>query len=95
MAALQKILLDVEMTDGTVYEDIRASLADMIEYSDTRARHKWPSLEDDPIRGGAYLAYAAMKRLNMYDRNKGFDEFTQDCVMVSGDFGGDDEVNPI
>ena len=90
--AMQKVLIDVEMMDGTVHEDIRVILADMIRYSDVAQRHKWRSLEDDPIRGGAFLAYAAMTRMGIYDSNKGFDEFTNDVAMVSADFG--DAVDP-
>ena len=90
--AMQKVLVDVEMMDGTVHEDIRGILADMIRYSDVAQRHKWRSLEDDPIRGGAFLAYAAMTRMGIYDSNKGFDEFTNDVAMVSADFG--DAVDP-
>lgn len=90
--AMQKVLVDVEMMDGTVHEDVRVILADMIRYSDVAQRHKWRSLEDDPIRGGAFLAYAAMTRMGIYDSNKGFDEFTNDVAMVSADFG--DAVDP-
>lgn len=90
--AMQKVLIDVEMMDGTVHEDIRVILADMIRYSDVAQRHKWRSLEDDPIRGGAFLAYAAMTRMGIYDSNKGFDDFTNDVAMVSADFG--DAVDP-
>lgn len=90
--AMQKVLVDVEMMDGTVHEDIRVILADMIRYSDVAQRHKWRSLEDDPIRGGAFLAYAAMTRMGIYDSNKGFDDFTNDVAMVSADFG--DAVDP-
>lgn len=90
--AMQKVLVDVEMMDGTVHEDIRVILADMIRYSDVAQRHKWRSMEDDPIRGGAFLAYAAMTRMGIYDANKGFDDFTNDVAMVSADFG--DAVDP-
>lgn len=90
--AMQKVLVDVEMMDGTVHEDVRVILADMIRYSDVAQRHKWRSLEDDPIRGGAFLAYAAMTRMGIYDSNKGFDDFTNDVAMVSADFG--DAVDP-
>lgn len=85
--AIQKIMLDVEMMDGTVHENIRPILADMIKYSDVSQRHKWRSMEDDPIRAGAFLAYAAMTRTGMYDANTGFDQFTNDVAMVYADFG--------
>ena len=89
--AIQKIMLDVEMMDGTVHENIRPILADMIRYSDVSQRHKWRGMEDDPIRAGAFLAYAAMTRTGVYDANKGFDEFTGDVAMVYTDFGDSPE----
>lgn len=85
--AIQKIMLDVEMMDGTVHENIRPILADMIKYSDVAQRHKWRGMEDDPIRAGAFLAYAAMTRTGLYDANTGFDQFTNDVAMVYADFG--------
>lgn len=89
--AIQKILLDVEMMDGTVHENIRPILADMIRYSDVAQRHKWRGMEEDPIRAGAFLAYAAMTRTGAYDANKGFDDFTADVAMVYTDFGDSPE----
>lgn len=90
--AVQKIMLDIEMIDGTVHENVRAILADMIRYSDVAQRHKWRGLEEDPIRASAFLAYAAMTRTGLYDANKGFDEFTAEVAMVSADFG--DALDP-
>lgn len=85
--AIQKIMLDVEMMNGDVHENIRPILADMIKYSDVSQRHKWRSMEEDPIRAGAFLAYAAMTRTGLYDANIGFDQFTNDVAMVYADFG--------
>jgi hypothetical protein len=85
--AIQKIMMDVEMMDGTVHENIRPILADMIKYSDVAQRHKWRGMEEDPIRAGAFLAYAAMTRTGLYDANTGFDQFTNDVAMVYADFG--------
>lgn len=90
--AMQKITVDVEMIDGTEHNDVRVILADMIRYSDVAQRHKWASLEDDPIRAGAFMGYAAMTRLGLYEPTRGFDEFVNDVAMVSADFG--ETVNP-
>lgn len=89
--AIQKIMLDVEMMDGTVHENIRPILADMIRYSDVSQRHKWRGMEEDPIRAGAFLAYAAMTRAGVYDAGRGFDDFTNDVAMVYTDFGDSPE----
>ena len=90
--AMQKIHVDVEMMDGTEHENIRVILADMIRYSDTARRHKWGGMEDDPVRAGAFMAYAAMTRTGSYPADKGFDKFTADVAMVMADFG--DAVDP-
>lgn len=89
---MQKVTLDVEMLDGTVHEDVQVILADMIRHSEVAQRHNWPSIENDPLRGGAFLGYAAMTRQGLYPKDKGFDEFVNDVVMVYADFG--DAVDP-
>lgn len=89
---MQKILLDVEMLDGTIHEDIRVILADMIRHSEVAQRHGWPSIDNDQIRGGAFLAYAAMTRTELYPKDRGFDDFVNEVAMVSADFG--EEVDP-
>lgn len=91
--AMQKIIVDVEMVDGTEHKDIRVILADMIRYSDVAQRHKWPSLENDPIRAGAFMGYAAMTRMGLYDKTRGFDDFVNEVAMVNADFG--DELEPM
>lgn len=90
--AIQKISVDVELLDGTEYNDVRIILADMIRYSDVARRHNWQSMEDDPVRAGAFMAYAAMTRTGVYDANRGFDDFVDDVAMVAADFG--DTVDP-
>lgn len=91
--AIPKITVDVEMLDGNTYEDLRVIGADLIKHADVAKRHKWGSIEDDPMRAQFFLGYAAMTRTGNYDRNKGFDEFIEDVAMVAGDFG-DDAVDP-
>ena len=65
---MQKILLDVEMLDGTVHSDVRIILADIIAYSDAARRHGWGSPDDDQIRASAFMAYAALGRIGTIDR---------------------------
>lgn len=91
--AIPKITVDIEMLDGTEYEDIRVIAADMIRHSDVARRHKWGSMEDDPMRAQIFLGYAALTRLGHYPADKGFDDFVADCAWVAGDFG-DDAVDP-
>lgn len=92
---MQKILLDVEMLDGTTYNDVRIILADIIDYSDTARRHGWGTIEDDQIRASAFMAYAALGRMGCIDRTTyGFDQFVTDVAMVYGDLDGGDAVDP-
>lgn len=82
---MHKMLFDVEMTDGTIHQDVRAILADQIKYSEVRARHKWPAMQNDPLRAMAFIAYAAMTRTGLYDAQKGFDDFTNDVAQLEMD----------
>lgn len=92
---MQKILLDVEMLDGTMHEDVRIILADIIDYSDTARRHGWGTIEDDQIRATAFMAYAALGRMGHIDRTTyGFNDFVSDVAMVYGDLDGADAVDP-
>lgn len=92
--ALPKLLLDVEMIDGTIHENVRVILADMIRHSETAQRHKWPtSIEADQVRATAFYAYAAMTRTGLYDSNRGFDEFCNDVAMIGAE-GMDELVDP-
>lgn len=92
--AIPKVTVDVEMLDGTVFEDLRVISADMIRHSEVAKRHKWGSMEDDPIRTQIFYGYAAMTRLGHYPADKGFDEFVADNAMVAADFGDGDGVDP-
>lgn len=90
---MQKITVDVEMLDGTVHEDVRIIMADLMAYSDTARKHGWGSIQDDEIRSQAFLAYAALGRIGKIDRTTyGFNDFINDCAMVYADFG--DDVDP-
>lgn len=86
--AMQKILVDVEMLDGTEHTDVRVILADMLRYSDTAQRHKWPNMQTDMLRAGAFMAFAAMQRTGLFPVESGFDAFTNQVAMVAADFDG-------
>lgn len=90
---MQKIIVDVEMTDGRKYDNIRVILADMIRYSDVSRRHKWGTMEEEPIRAIAFMTYAAMVRLGYFDGDKGFEEFSNEVVWIESDSGVED-VDP-
>ncbi|MCT1804382.1 hypothetical protein M3B20_01355 [Corynebacterium sanguinis] len=87
---MNQISLDVLMADGTEHKDVKAILADQVAYSMTRQRHKWPTMEEDPLLFGSFVAYKALTRLNLFTGS--WDEFTQQCAQVSSNLETDDEV---
>ena len=88
--ATTRLILDVEMVDGTVHEDVSTTLADQVLYSTTRNKHKWPTLQEDPTMFINFIAYAAMKRENRFTGT--WDEFCNQCAGVGE--AGADEVDP-
>lgn len=86
---IQKITVAVLMDDGQVH-NVDTILADQINFSTTRQRHKWPSAADDPILFGSFLAFSAMKRVGLFGGS--WDEFTAQVAAV--DLAGVDDVDP-
>ncbi|MFW0784504.1 hypothetical protein AAFP35_08265 [Gordonia sp. CPCC 206044] len=78
------------MTDGSVYNDVKTTLADQVEYSKTRQKHNWPSIQDDPSLFINFLAYAAAKRLGYFGGT--WDEFCNQCAAVGE--AGEEELDP-
>ncbi|MGV0868450.1 hypothetical protein [Corynebacterium kalidii] len=83
--AMQKMLVDIEMLDGTEFEDIRIIWADMMRYSDTARRRKWGPMEEDKLTATGFMAFAAMQRLGLYSADKGFDTFNTEVAMIYSD----------
>lgn len=79
---MQKKFATVEMSDGTIHDALRLTYSDQVKYAEVARRHKWGTPEDDAIRMGGFLAYAAMVRLGLYDQAKGFDEFVTDVADI-------------
>ena len=89
--ALQKMHLEVEMVDGTVYTDITPTLADQMAYSRTRQSQKWAPMSEDPITFVNFLAFSALRRRGDFDG--GFDKFCNEAVAV-GESEPSEDVNP-
>lgn len=87
--ATARITLDIEMLDGTTYEGVRTVLKDQVSYSTTRAKHGWPTMQDDPTLFINFIAYSALKREGKFSGT--WDEFCETCAGV-GDASGDDDV---
>lgn len=92
--ALTRILLDIEMEDGTVHTDIKTNIADQMLYAKKARMEKWGSIAEDPLTATIFLGWAALHRLGKYD--KGFNEFVNEAAAVqpSNIEEGDDEIHP-
>jgi len=88
---MQAMTVDVLMVDGTEHKDVQVILADQVGFSETRQRHKWPSMQDDPMLAGNFMAFLAMKREGLFEGN--WKQFTEQTAMVLAEEAG--EVNPI
>lgn len=85
--AIQRMVLDVEMEDGTVHTGIKTNIADQMLYSRKSKMEKWGSVSDDPLTFLNFMAFAALSRLGLYP--KGWNEFINDAAAV-GDSGSED-----
>lgn len=88
---MKSINLSVEMENGETHA-LAAKIKDLNRTEEIAARLKWGTNQESPFRWLTFLAYAVMTRTGLYDVTKGFDEFQEDCAMVSD--GEDEEVNP-
>lgn len=86
--AIQRIILDVAMLDGTEYEGIVVTTGDRMRLADTARRQKWGGLGDerDADRSTTFLAYCAMSRLGHFSGT--WQDFIDQSETVSGQDGG-------
>lgn len=86
--ALTRMILDVEMEDGTLHEGIKTNIADQMLYAKKAKMEKWGSVSDDPLTFINFMAWAALHRLGLYD--KGFNDFVNDAGAVAPADEGDE-----
>lgn len=79
--AIQRILVDVAMLDGTEHHDIVVTTADRMKLAATARRHKWGTLQDDTDRSITFLAWAALNRNGLYANT--FDAFVNESETVT------------
>lgn len=77
---MKQMTVSALMVDGTEHTDVPVTMRDKLNYSDTRGRHKWPPVEEDPFRFMAYLAFSALRRTGKV--SGGFDAFVDQLVDV-------------
>lgn len=90
--ALTRMILDVDMEDGTEHRNIKTNIADQMLYAKKARIEKWAGPADDPFTFATFMAFAALYRLGLY--SKGFDDFCKEAAAVgpAGDEG--EEIIP-
>ena len=88
---MKAITVNVLMNDGTEYREVTTILADQVAFSTIRQRHKWPTMEEDPLLFGSFIAYKAMQRTGRFEGS--WDAFTEAVAAVDAD--DPTEVDPI
>ena len=77
---MQHFVFNIDMVDGTEHRDVVATIADQVLFSTTRAKHKWPSFQDDPLLFQNFLAFAALRRTGAFAG--GWDAFVAAALAV-------------
>lgn len=90
---MKAMTVSILMTDGTSHDDVPVTMRDKLRYSETRARRKWPNVEDDPFRFMTFIAWAAAKREGLIDNGMTFDAFADNVADI--DIPGEDEAEDI
>ena len=64
--AIPRIKLDILMLDGTEHRGVTVVLADRMRLAEHARRNEWGTLETDPDRSIAFLAWAASTRSGLF-----------------------------
>ncbi|AKI28623.1 hypothetical protein GMA5_11 [Gordonia phage GMA5] len=88
--AIQRILLDVLMNDGTEHTDVVITVKDRKVAADVGRRHKWGTAQDDPETYSMFWAYSALHRTGRFQGS--FDEFIDAAEVITAAEVG--EVDP-
>lgn len=88
--AIQRIILDVLMNDGTEHTGVVITNADRIKGESTGRRQKWGTLEESQQTYSAFWAYAALCRLGQFTGS--FDDFVQASEVIGE--AGTETVDP-
>lgn len=79
--AIQRIIIDVAMLDGTEHSGVVVTTADRMKLAGVARRQKWGTMQDDPDRSITFLAYAALCRLGQFSGS--FDDFVNASETVT------------
>jgi len=90
--AIQRIIVDVAMLDGTEHTGVVITTADRMKLASTARRHKWGSMTDDPDRSITFLAWCALERLGLFSGT--WDDFVAQSETVTSPDAVDVDPTP-
>lgn len=79
--AIQRIIMDVLMNDGTEHPGVVITTADRIKGESVGRRQKWGTLEESQQTYSTFWAYAALSRTGQFAGS--FDDFVQACETIA------------
>src|SRR5690349_14662754 len=80
---MPKMLLDVELADGTTHEDLAITNRCLVEFDFERSKLQWPKAEDSPFLWLTFLAYRQLVHNGAVEPSVKFKTFREDmCVDI-------------
>lgn len=79
--AIQRLIVDVLMIDGTEFHDVIVTTADRLRYGATARKHKWGQSHEEPERFATFGAWAALVRTGVYTGT--WEQFVTDSEAVA------------
>lgn len=93
--SVQRLILTVELVDGTTYPDLRICNPAMVAFDLERASKKWPDAREAPMLWRTFIAWRQL--VNQGDYTADFKTFREaDCLDIDQNDDGTDheEVDP-
>ena len=87
---IPRLTLAVRMLDGTEYPDVLITLADRMKLASHAQTSGWGTLQSDPDRSLAFLAWHALRRTGAVDGT--FSAFVLDCETVTAPEESEDDT---
>ncbi len=82
MSTVSRLIVDVELDDGTVHSDLRIKNPALVAYDLERAAKKWPDAREAPLLWQTFIAWRQLKNDGLYAGD--FRDFRDsDCVEVT------------
>lgn len=80
---MSKLRIDVELSDGTMYEDLAISNRCLVDFDFERNQMKWPDAQHAPFLWLTYLAWRQLTYNGDLDKAMKFREFREDvCADI-------------